>query len=114
MPRPMTVTSVRRCLEEWKGGLELVWSHEVALKFQRWCERQITSTGSSSSSSLYDVQVTGHTTPAVSDIGRGSLRVRFLKRHRGSGNTTSTESNTGSFPTGGLLLGVRRQPFTEK
>ena len=106
MPRPMPVTSVRRCLEEWKGGLELAWSHEVALKFQRWCERQITSTGSSSSSSLYDVQVTGHTTPAVSDIGRGSLRVRFLKRHR--------ESNTGSFSTGGLLLGVRRQPFTEK
>ena len=86
----VTVTRVRRCAEEAKGGLELAWSFGVASAFQRLCE---------TSTSSFDAEVTGHTTPAVADVGRGSLRVRFSRSH--SGDETS-------FPTGGLLLGVRR------
>ena len=88
----VTVTRVRRCSEEAKGGLELAWSFGVASAFQRLCE-------TSCSSSRFDAEVTGHTTPAVSDVGRGSLRVRFSRSHVGDET---------SFPTGGLLLGVRR------
>ena len=87
----VTVTRVRRCFEEAKGGLELAWSFGVASAFQRLCE--------TATSSRFDADVTGHTTPAVADVGRGSLRVRFSRSH--SGDETS-------FPTGGLLLGVRR------
>ena len=86
----VTVTRVRRCAEEAKGGLELAWSFGVASAFQRLCE---------TSTSSFDAEVTGHTTPAVADVGRGSLRVRFSRSHVGDET---------SFPTGGLLLGVRR------
>jgi hypothetical protein len=100
MRRWVPVTRVRRCAEEAKGGLELAWSIDVALAFQRLCE-------TSPSSSRLDAEVTGHTTPAVADIGRGSLRVRFLGRKKGE---DAASAHAPAFPTGGLLLGVRRKP----
>ena len=36
-PGSVTVTRVRRCAEEAKGGLELAWSFGVASAFQRLC-----------------------------------------------------------------------------
>ena len=62
-PKPLgsvTVTRVRRCFEEAKGGLELAWSFGVASAFQRLCE--------TATSSRFDADVTGHTTPAVADV----------------------------------------------
>ena len=92
----VTVTRVRRCAEEAKGGLELAWSFGVASAFQRLC-------AASTSSSRFGAEVTGHTTPAVADVGRGSLRVRFMRPHDGD-----DALGLRRFPTGGLLLGVRR------
>ena len=37
--RVATMTRVRRCLEEAKGGLELAWRVDVAAALQRMCER---------------------------------------------------------------------------
>ena len=110
-PGSVTVTRVRRCAEEAKGGLELAWSFGVASAFQRLCEESASTSGSS----RFDAEVVGHTTPAVADVGRGSLRVRFLRSHKRDGivgdqATFGRDDNSGRerFPTGGLLLGVRR------
>ena len=94
--RSVAVTRVRHCAEEAKGGLELAWSFGVASAFQRLC-------AASTSSSRFGAEVTGHTTPAVADVGRGSLRVRFMRPHDGD-----DALGLRRFPTGGLLLGVRR------
>ena len=109
-PGSVTVTRVRRCAEEAKGGLELAWSFGVASAFQRLCEESASKSGSS----RFDAEVVGHTTPAVADVGRGSLRVRFLRSHAGDGivgneaDGRDDASGRERFPTGGLLLGVRR------
>ena len=47
---------------------------------------------------ILPVEVTGYTTPALADIGRASLRVRFHL------------SRCITAPTGGLILGIRRHP----
>ena len=47
---------------------------------------------------ILPVEVTGYTTPALADIGRASLRVRF------------TSPDASQHPTGGLILGIRRHP----
>ena len=103
--RVATVTRVRRCLEEAKGGLELAWRVDVAASLQRMCERASSSAAASTSTArtspfapILPVEVTGHTTPALADIGRASLRVRF------------TSPDAAHHPTGGLILGVRRHP----
>ena len=80
-PGSVTVTRVRRCAEEAKGGLELAWSFGVASAFQRLCEESASTSGSS----RFDAEVVGHTTPAVADVCRGSLRVRFLRSHKRDG-----------------------------
>lgn len=104
--RVATVTRVRRCLEEAKGGLELAWRVDVAAALQRMCERASSSAAASSSTArtspppapILPVEVTGHTTPALADIGRASLRVRF------------TSPDAAHHPTGGLIIGIRRHP----
>ena len=103
--RVATMTRVRRCLEEAKGGLELAWRVDVAAALQRMCERASSSAAASSSTArtsppapILPVEVTGHTTPALADIGRASLRVRF------------TSPDASQHPTGGLILGIRRHP----
>ena len=109
-PGSVTVTRVRRCAEEAKGGLELAWSFGVASAFQRLCEESASKSGSS----RFYAEVVGHTTPAVADVGRGSLRVRFLRSHVWDGivgdqaDGRDDASGRDEFPTGGLLLGVRR------
>ena len=109
-PGSVTVTRVRRCAEEAKGGLELAWSFGVASAFQRLCEESASTSGSS----RFDAEVVGHTTPAVADVGRGSLRVRFLRSHKRDGivgdqaDGRDEKAGRDPFPTGGLLLGVRR------
>jgi hypothetical protein len=109
-PGSVTVTRVRRCAEEAKGGLELAWSFGVASAFQRLCEESASKSGSS----RFDAEVVGHTTPAVADVGRGSLRVRFLRSHKRDGivgdqaDGRDEKAGRDPFPTGGLLLGVRR------
>ena len=103
--RVATMTRVRRCLEEAKGGLELAWRVDVAAALQRMCERASSSAAASSSTArtsppapILPVEVTGYTTPALADIGRASLRVRF------------TSPDASQHPTGGLILGIRRHP----
>ena len=85
MAQRVRVTCVRRCLEEARGGLELAWRGSVAAALQQHCQiitaspykRHYDTCNNANAASVLKVTVEGHTTPAVRDIGRGSLRVRF-------------------------------------
>jgi hypothetical protein len=139
------ITRVRRCAEEAKGGLELAWPADVALALQRLCKNgppaphpvdaaQRGGSGSGGGGGPADtdaaaytiplmpplfVEIMGHTTPAVADIGRASIRVRFCSptteetTSAGGAATTSAHADRDTAltfpPTGGLLLGIRRQ-----
>ena len=94
--RVATVTRVRRCAEEVRGGLELAWPARVVAALAGQAER-VASLGDA-----LPAVVTGHTTPACADIGRGSLRVQF--------SPPPSAHRAREPPEGGLIVGVRVAP----
>ncbi|KAK3277409.1 hypothetical protein CYMTET_14583 [Cymbomonas tetramitiformis] len=80
----VVVTHVRLCETE-TPDLKLAWPLQVATALQSQCNGV---------QEIFQASVTGHTTPACQDIGRGSLRLRFL--------------GASAVSDGGYILGIRR------
>lgn len=83
---PVVVTHVRLCETE-TPDLKLAWSLPVATALQSQCHQKGVH-------ERFQASVTGHTTPACQDVGRGSLRLRFL--------------DASAVTDGGYIVGIRR------